>query len=289
MPDDPFFHSRSGSKVAVAKMSTAPQSASSPGGDDGGIERKLDSVEHQLQQSLPPLPVPDDPFLHSCNASKVDLTKMSAAAAAAAAAVDDGKEARLDVVEQKHDDAQSLRRRQSSDHTEASAISEEPSVCTIFNQTAGGNETDQQSAIEEGNDPFDNISIQQQQTTEAASPAEAKLPRRALDIKIEAATVTSPLSTAPSSSYGTPVAPTPSTELAPHVTGFATSTPDNQRGPGTGGQLGSVPRPPAPITSPLPNSAPMANPTLDAQLSSSSADELLGADEFVTPENPQVS
>jgi hypothetical protein len=266
-----------------------------------------------LQNLRPVGAAGDDALLHSCSGSKVDLTKLNKAPSAAA---DNYGEAELDIVEQSHDDVQSLRRRQSSDNSaERTVSSEEPSVCTIFSETkqGGGGEkagnADTTTAAREagGSDPFDNISIQQQQQGE-----KEKKKKPLLDIKIEQPSsedvglfLTTPTNTtAASSNYGTPVAPTPvSEEMAPPPPslGFvATSTPLPQKQqavtPVVGQQvdLGFSLNPTVPITSPLPNSAPVAppapNPAFDSQLSTSSVDEglIMPDQEMHEPENPQV-
>ena len=72
-------------------------------------------------------------------------------------------EAIVDVVEQSHDDDRSLRRRQSAEShlPEKSASSEEPSVCTIFSDSAVAAATVDAEGARSGGDPFENISIQQ--------------------------------------------------------------------------------------------------------------------------------
>lgn len=208
------------------------------------IEKEDTSFFDQLNE-------PDDALLHSCRESRVDLATLEKTPVVRSQDVK--AEAQIEV-EQKFDDEESLNKRQNSisesrkTHSSSASVSEEPVVCTLF------------KSDDKSGDPFDTITIQEQ--TKQQQPT-------SLDItKNEDSGGNNHSST--SSDYSTPVAPTPSTEMA------TPQRPDPN--------LLSHFQSSQPITSPLPNSNPIPVPqnvTFESQMSTSSVDEGL-----ILPDEP---
>ncbi len=298
-----------------------------PGGGGGaaavtagasGASAQQDSFFDQIND-------PTDPsVLHSCRESRVDLSNLEeqSKAAATAAGVGGGatqqsssaaagKEARIDVVEQSYDDAKSLRRRQSSEKSNSlsdagdiapkgnKAIKgqEEPTVCTIFSG-------EQERGMEEAN-PFDTVSSQQEDTSgKDKSKAPTSASNQTADLSLDISSgggMQGSGSTAQSSNYSTPVAPTPNVDgqqlgYSTHVVSSSSpviGTLESGAAQLLSPVLANPVAPQQPITQPLPSSNPPrpAAPSFQTQPSVSLGPEepLVLPDEVLSePEDPDL-
>lgn len=248
--------------------------------------------------------------LHSCRESRVDLSQLEISKRDESATAQDIHEAQLDVVEQKHDDVQSLRRRQMSESFERKSSSEDqqqqqqlqqqqvdeskseqPLLCTIFGETR------------DNADPFASITKEEEDLFKAPKDVvgfdkeKKKLPdtlNLKSNVQVAISEVSTPTTnTAPNSMYGTPVAPTPKGDHTDAMNfanaSFLTST------PAPPGQLQSGAavllqasashfQTDQPITSPLPLSPAASNFVPQFNSSASIDESLILPDDDMVPE-----
>ncbi len=221
VPTDPAAVGANTDMVASSETSTASQPDLSQyfGAGSGPAGSKDAAKPSEAEKSFfDQINDPQDPsLLHSCRESRIDLTSMGSAARAPPAEGD--REAKIEVVEQSHDDASSLRKRQNSERTQSVSETKEsePSVCTIFRKEGEDGEGEMQG--EEEASPFDSVAV---------GGGGDKVAKKELELNIK------PASTAASSDYSTPVAPTPNVEQQPeqqqqqqqqHPMGYSTYVP----------------------------------------------------------------
>ncbi len=187
--------------------------------DDSTTSSQQQQQQQQQQSFFDQINVSLDPsVLHSCRESRVDLSTMEESSKT----TDQVKEAKIEVVEQSYDDARSLRKRQSSERSqslgeskEGVALPEEPSVCTIFSKedaeespfdsVSGGGGGGEGAGEEEGGE----------EGSGEGERTDKKQPSPGMRLEIENTALkeeeggTEKGSTAASSNYSTPVAPTP--------------------------------------------------------------------------------
>ena len=176
------------------------------GSDANEQEQFFDQLHSKSQKEKNEGQLLTSSVLQSCRESKVDISTQEHLSTKEM----NKAEACLDILDQEFDDARSLQRRTSQEHMKNSRSrnesvktdDEEPKLFTFFseshNPTKGDHEStnEKQSSKKEEIDPFDNIAMTQR-TVKPIPPTTLETPK-----------VTEQL---PTSTYSTPVAPTPTT------------------------------------------------------------------------------
>ncbi|TRY61260.1 hypothetical protein TCAL_04212 [Tigriopus californicus] len=304
-------------------MASNEESGSDPGKPDlssyfGGESAPIVTAEASVQSTsatnfFDQLEESSMSVLQSCRESRVDLSQIEIANQQPSPPEDTHLEAQLDVIEQRHDDVQSLRRRQMSESLDRKSssdeqqqqqpqqeleleqteggepMSEQPSLCTIFGET------------KDSADPFSSITKEEEDLfkapkTVALDKEKKKLPdslNLKPNVQVAISEVSTPTNTAPSSTYATPVAPTPKGDHSDPMNfsnaSFLTST------PAPPGQLQSGAavllqastshfQTDQPITSPLPLSPAASNFVPQFNSSASIDESLILPDDEIVPE-----